>query len=131
MNWSDREIAERTGVGNKFVGDVRRAICVSNTDTPRTVQRGGTVYTQQTSNIGKRPPLPIMPEPIWPDHDPETGEITASDLTPYLPESVPSELWRDKVLPQNAGIEYALQDGVFSFAKSVPTALGSWPTLLA
>ena len=44
--WSDRKISEMCGVGNKFVGDVRRAICVPDTDRKRIVERGGTVYEQ-------------------------------------------------------------------------------------
>lgn len=51
--WSDREIARQCDVGNKFVGDVRKSICVPNTDrSERTVQRNGTTYQQNTANIG-------------------------------------------------------------------------------
>lgn len=49
---SDREIARRCGVGNKFVGDVRKSICVPNTDGGRTVSRNGATYTQDVTNIG-------------------------------------------------------------------------------
>lgn len=58
--WSDREISRQCGVGNKFVGDVRRSICVPNTDTPpatRLVERGGKTYEQKTVNIGKKSPV--------------------------------------------------------------------------
>lgn len=51
--WSDREIARQCGVGNKFVGDVRKTICVPNTDgAERSVTRNGTTYQQNTANIG-------------------------------------------------------------------------------
>ncbi|MFT2719890.1 ParB/RepB/Spo0J family partition protein [Deinococcus sp. A31D244] len=84
--WSDREIARHVLVGNKLVGDVRRAIChpmtgkaicVPNTDSQvdssggnrqaqeqRTVQRGGTVFTQNTTNIGQRPAAPTPPPTV-------------------------------------------------------------------
>lgn len=54
-SWSDREVARFCGVGNKFVGDIRRAICVPDTDAPatRTVERAGKAYEQNISNIGK------------------------------------------------------------------------------
>lgn len=51
--WSDRKIAEQCGVSHNFVGDMRR-ICNPMTDSPRKVERNGTTYTQDTSNIGKR-----------------------------------------------------------------------------
>lgn len=68
--WSDREIARQCGVGNKFVGDVRKSICVPNTDSvERTVTRNGTTYQQNTANIGERqatreppPRAPLAPE---------------------------------------------------------------------
>lgn len=43
--WSDREIARRCGVGNKFVSDLRNTMCVPNTD--RKCVRSGTTYTQK------------------------------------------------------------------------------------
>lgn len=53
--WSDREIARRCAVGNKMVSETRNSICVKDTDKPteRKVERNGTVYTQNTANIGK------------------------------------------------------------------------------
>lgn len=51
--WSDREIARQCGVGNRFVGDVRKTICAPNTDNAeRIVTRNGTTYKQNTANIG-------------------------------------------------------------------------------
>lgn len=62
--WSDREVARQCGVGNKFVGDVRRSICVPNTDAPiRIVERKGKAYEQNTANIGKAKPI----EPLHKD----------------------------------------------------------------
>lgn len=52
--WSDREIARQVGVGNRFVGDVRKAHCGSDTvrnERTYTTKHGSTA-TMQTSNIG-------------------------------------------------------------------------------
>lgn len=63
--WSDREIARRCGVSASFVGDLRRNLSVvdlhmdgyATEDMPdidpsiRLAQRGGTVYTINTTNI--------------------------------------------------------------------------------
>ena len=67
--WSDREIARRTGVDHKTVGNVRNELSGEIPQiTERKVQRGETVYTQNTSNIGRKPkpqdePLPEQGEP--------------------------------------------------------------------
>lgn len=63
--WSDREIAKRAGVGYSLVADVRKAICPNRADaTPRTVERNGVTYQQNTANIGRRDLKPEnAPEP--------------------------------------------------------------------
>ena len=65
--WSDREIARRCGVSNRLVGDIRRELSVSfsqtdSTDnlfdidpTSRLVIRGGTAFEMDTTNIRNRP----------------------------------------------------------------------------
>lgn len=51
--WSNREIARRCAVSEGFVRSLRDPICAQNADsTVRTVERGGTVYQQNTANIG-------------------------------------------------------------------------------
>jgi len=92
--WSDREIARRCGVDNKTVSALRppppKAEAPSEevpqiqqrapVAQPRTVSRNGTVYQQNTANIGRRPAAPPpqpyirpVPEPVAPapqfDHD--------------------------------------------------------------
>ena len=54
---SDREIARRCAVSNQFVSNLRPQASVNDGQIPteRTVKRGGTVYTQKTENIGRRP----------------------------------------------------------------------------
>jgi hypothetical protein len=59
----DREIAEHVGVDNKTVAKVRHEL---SEEIPqmreRTVTRGGTTYTQNTTNIGKKPVVHVAPE---------------------------------------------------------------------
>lgn len=52
--WSDREIARACGVGNRFVGDLRKAHCVQDTvskERAYTTKHGSTAM-MQTANIG-------------------------------------------------------------------------------
>jgi hypothetical protein len=75
--WSDREIARQCGVSNRFVSNLRPPPSVNDTQIDRKVERNGTVYTQNTSNIGggnrnynpppprsdsSPPPMPSNPE---------------------------------------------------------------------
>ncbi len=54
MLWSDREIARRCGVGNKFVGDVRRSLCPEHSENGRSyTTKHGTTTTMQVKNIGR------------------------------------------------------------------------------
>jgi hypothetical protein len=59
--WSDREIARRCNVSRELVGDLRPSSVISDRceNEPRKVERNGTVYTQNTANIGRKP----EPEP--------------------------------------------------------------------
>jgi hypothetical protein len=69
--WSDREIANRCGVSNRFVGLVRRDPSVngSQMEATRTVRRGDTTYTIDTANIGKTSPRPTAGP--WPTRKPK------------------------------------------------------------
>jgi hypothetical protein len=62
--FSDREIARRCGVGNKFVGDVRRSLCSEHSEKTYTTKHG-TVAIMNTANIGKSPSPPTseLPQP--------------------------------------------------------------------
>ncbi|MGR3278903.1 streptomycin biosynthesis regulator [Acaryochloris marina NIES-2412] len=62
--WSDREIARRCGVGNSFVGNVRKDLTVISGQLPTTeeeselnairlAKKGDTTYIIDTTNIGK------------------------------------------------------------------------------
>lgn len=77
--WSNREIARRCSVDEGTVRNLRQAICGNSADTPRTVQRGGTVYAQHTANIGQRPTAPA-PAPV---RQPTVDAAPAQDLLPH------------------------------------------------
>lgn len=59
--WSDREIARQCKVGHPLVASLRPASGISSRYEPdtRTVQRGDTVYTMHTDNIGQVFTAPI------------------------------------------------------------------------
>ena len=70
--WSDREIARQCRVSPSFVAKYRPELSVHVDRCERTVQRGGTTYTQDVSNIGAKSKaddkpndeLPSSPEPV-------------------------------------------------------------------
>lgn len=51
--WSDREISRQCAVSHEFVRKLRPDLSTL-TDAPRTVSRGGNVYTMDTAAIGRR-----------------------------------------------------------------------------
>ncbi len=63
--WADREIARAARVSHEFVRGLRPApsVNVDRYEAPvaRTVERGGSTYTMQTENIGRRPAAPLPP----------------------------------------------------------------------
>lgn len=62
--WSDREIARKAAVSNRFVSNMRSELSVNRSQIERTVQRGGTIFTQNTANIGQRPAAPTPPPTV-------------------------------------------------------------------
>lgn len=64
--WSDNEVARRAGVSQPFVSGLRPKPEPSYNDykipETRTVQRGGTIYQQNTGNIGHS--RPAAPPPL-------------------------------------------------------------------
>jgi phage N-6-adenine-methyltransferase len=61
-NWSDREVARRCGVSNRFVTNLRNELSVNRSQIERTVTRNGTTYTQNTAKIGKSKPQSVEDE---------------------------------------------------------------------
>lgn len=84
--WSDREIARRCGVAHPFVGKLRpvpNEPSGNGFQMERKVQRNGTVYTQNTANIGgsQRPrPEPADDRPVF-DSTP-TGRLESMGASP-------------------------------------------------
>lgn len=81
--WSNREIARRCAVSESLVRSLREPICDLNADSaPRTVQRGGTTYQQNTAKIGgsksdqETAPAAPTEQPAPP---PEKPEVTKPD----------------------------------------------------
>lgn len=60
--WSDREIARQCGVGNKFVGDVRRSVTVSEHSERTYTTKHGTTAHMDTAKIGRPRPEDRTPE---------------------------------------------------------------------
>lgn len=56
--WSDREIARRCAVSNRFVSNMRQQLSVNGSQIERKAERSGTVYTMNTEQIGVKPALP-------------------------------------------------------------------------
>lgn len=53
MQWSDREIARRTGTHHDTVGRIRSELSGGNRQIERTVTRNGTTYTQKNEKTAK------------------------------------------------------------------------------
>jgi len=73
--WSDREIARKCAVSDRFVNNLRKDLSANGSQiNSRTVQRGGTTYTQNTANIGKSSP-PVQYGKIEDDYQPDVPEV--------------------------------------------------------
>lgn len=96
--WSDREIARRCCVDNSFVSRLRKEkLSVVNPQIEpqeRLVERNGTIYSQNTSNIGRSPyakPIditkeskapPVVPEPtVYHWEQPESKPVDPEVIT--------------------------------------------------
>jgi hypothetical protein len=83
------EIAAHVGVSREYVNRLSKEInpsCDRSQDSERTVERGGTTYTQNTANIGKtRAPNPVVNEmPL--DDEPEPQAAAPDEPEPSRPE---------------------------------------------
>lgn len=89
--WSDREIARRAAVSHTFVTKLRpEIVSVNDLQMERKVQRNGTIYTQDTTNIGGNghyEPEPEQPELNYDEVAEEfAGEVDGYDWTDEEPE---------------------------------------------
>ncbi|ODT59410.1 MAG: hypothetical protein ABS73_09840 [Paracoccus sp. SCN 68-21] len=91
--WSNREIARRCAVSEGLVRSLRDPICAQNADSPtRTVERKGTVYQQNTANIGaaSKPDQELSVQQIQdnlPEQEPDQGAGSRADQ-----EAAPADL---------------------------------------
>lgn len=77
QQWSNSELARRSGTNRKTVISHRKPSCPNGQDSGKAkVSRGGTVYEQNTANIGKKK---AEPEPDEPDFD--IDEYIESELS--------------------------------------------------
>lgn len=60
VKWSDREIARQCAVGNKFVGDIRRTLTVSEHSERTYTTKHGTIAAMDTAAIGRSPALLLV-----------------------------------------------------------------------
>lgn len=83
--WSDREIARQCSVHHELVGRMRAAHLAETPDSAgdatRTVERAGTVYEQDTSNIGRRPVAVPAPAPEPEDYGPSAEEVAEAEAS--------------------------------------------------
>jgi hypothetical protein len=80
--WSDREIARRCSVSQPLVTRIRAEHLQQFADGPRTVSRGGKVYSMDTARIGRKPAEA-------PGEDtPDTADIR-SEPAPSVPAAAP------------------------------------------
>lgn len=90
--WPDKDIAKACNVTREYVVRVRADIRPSlssdrSQDTPRTVTRGGTTYTQNTANIGK-PAAVLNTAPRTPKVDDGYDEVRVSQPIVYTYEEM-------------------------------------------
>ena len=94
INWVAKQAGVSWETANRVYQDLSSQFEKIERPVERTVQRNGTIYTQNTANIGKRPaPPPPAPAPAVPPHNPETGELVERDGVP-IPARVPAEVWQ-------------------------------------
>lgn len=87
--WSNREIARRCAVSADLVDRLRPIVCPKQADAPRTVSRGGNVYTMDTAAIGRKPieTTPEIPadEPAPAEPQAEAEPPAATNVVPLVP----------------------------------------------
>ena len=113
--WSDSEIGRRAHVDHKTVAKVRAELApiLGNPKMEaRTVQRGGTTFTQNTTNIGQRPAP--QPEPVIKLVDADTGEVLEEgpgvEVLPPLPRPSPVESEPEAFRAEDLYIPFADQE---------------------
>lgn len=83
--WSDREIGRQCDVDHKTVGVIRQQLSgeIPQIEPERTVQRGGQVYTQNTTNIGANRPPARKTQPAIEEHNAGTIALSSPAADPW------------------------------------------------
>jgi hypothetical protein len=137
--WSDREIARKCAVGNKFVGDIRHSLFPKHSDERTYTTKHGTEATMQTGNIGKppvtRPPGTEVPKAAYEQAAQVFPPVTRPPETRYVEvgddyqDDVPSvdvedePDWLDDALAGKVS-EEATTDFIFQAGDKVKTTHG-------
>jgi N6-adenosine-specific RNA methylase IME4 len=90
--WSDAEIARYCAVSAMTVGRIKKELIYNNViDAPsaKLVERNGTIYTMNTTNIGQPIPQPMTTTDIF-ESDYAEEEDTSVDTEPELPAWTPT-----------------------------------------
>lgn len=92
--WSDREIARRAGVSDRFVSSLRLSANGSQIG-PRKVERGGVAYEMQTANIGAKkadaaPPAPAAAPLADPVHPAKPSQVPPEERAEASAQLAPS-----------------------------------------
>lgn len=105
--WSDREIGRQCVVDGKTVTRLREELgqqhLRNSADAPRTVSRGGKVYSMDTGRIGRRqaepdaPAAPPVPDPA-PEPEQGPGNVVVLSRLTIMPS--PSYVEHGDVRPQ-------------------------------
>ncbi len=120
VKWSDRKIAQQAKITHPFVSNLRRELSGNGyqIDSGRTVERAGTVYQMDTSQIGKagddgqlslpdatEPERPMPMPPPAPSPQPLPAPVPLTPATVPTPAPAPKVAMFNK--QENANIEWA------------------------
>jgi len=98
--WSDREIARRCAVTHPYVTSIRKLLSGNDYQMERTVQRGGTTYQQNISNIGKRASVSYGPRED--DYQDDVPTVETDERPVYIERAEPVGIITPKTTPREA-----------------------------
>lgn len=132
VQFSDREIARRCGVGNKFVGDVRRSVFGTHSTAQPAENTGGRIGADgRVRPVSQPKPMPApepehMPNTSWEPH-PEWDEPEDFEPEP-LPQPTPGGVLVDangEIVPEQLVESWRLAEHITSaIARAIEPAIG-------
>ena len=127
--WSDREIAKRCMVSNRFVSNLRNSVTVNGSQLERTyTTKHGTTATMNTGNIGKGQPPVTRPPGTEPDKVTEqASRLFAPVTTPVTYTKVVDDYQPDVpevVVEDEAQVEEPTDPVQFDIGDKVSTIMG-------